>query len=233
MATHRITNQVPLTQGVRGGAVRPAAKGRSLSLRHVVLGMLFCLGVWPLLGWGLAQVLIVKSELASADAIVIFSGSSSYIERADWAAKLYREGRAPLVVLTDDKLLSGWNRVQERNPYFYELAFTELLKHGVPAERIRVIPQPALGTYPESLNVREYATSHNLKRLLIVTSAYHSRRAFWSMRRACEGSELEIGIDGPPPGWQTPSPVSWWLRRRGWGTVAGEYSKLVYYRLVY
>jgi uncharacterized SAM-binding protein YcdF (DUF218 family) len=180
-------------------------------------------------GWGLAHALIVKSELAPADAIVVLSGSSTYRERADWAAKLYREGRAPLIILTDDKLISGWNGREERNPYFYELALKELRDRGVPADRVVVISEPALGTYYESLNVREYATSHNLKRLLIVTSAYHSRRALWSMRHACERSGIEIGIEGPAPGWQTPSAWLWWTRRWGWKVVAGEYVKLVYY----
>ena len=63
-----------------------------------------------------------------ADAIVVLSGSSTYIERADWAARQYRAGRAPVVILTDDKLISGWNKAEERNPYFYELAARELQK---------------------------------------------------------------------------------------------------------
>jgi uncharacterized SAM-binding protein YcdF (DUF218 family) len=186
-----------------------------------------------LLAWGAAKLLIVKSELPVADAIVVLSGSSTYLERADWAARLYREGRAPVVILTDDKLISGWNRAEERNPYFYELAAKELQNRGVPAEKIRIVSQPALGTYYESLNVREYATSHRLKRLLVVTSAYHSRRALWSMRRACEGTGMEIGVDGPSPGWQTPSAWTWWMHRWGWKVVAGEYVKLIYYWMRY
>jgi len=68
-----------------------------------------------------------------------------------------------------------------------------------------------------------------LHRLLIVTSGYHSRRALWSVRRACEDSGIEIGIDSAPPGWQTPSPWVWWSKRRGWKLVAGEYVKMIYY----
>ena len=97
-----------------------------------------------MLAWLGAKLLIVKSDLPSADAIVVFSGSSTYIERADWAARLYREGRAPVVVLTDDKLISGWNAAEERNPYFYEMAAKELQERGVPAARIRVVSEAAL-----------------------------------------------------------------------------------------
>lgn len=196
--------------------------------RLLLIGVLGVVA-WPAFAWVLAQLLIVEAEVFSADAIVVLSGSSTYIERADWAAKLYSRNRAPLIILTDDKLISGWNRIEERNPFFYELAAKELQKRGVPADRIRVVSEPALGTYYESLNVCEYATAHKFKKLLVVTSAYHSRRAFWSMRRACERSRIEIGVSAPDPGWQTPSPWTWWMRRWGWRVVAGEYVKLVYY----
>jgi hypothetical protein len=49
------------------------------------------------------------------------------------------------------------------------------------------------------------------------------------MRRACEGSGIQVGIDSAPPGWQTPSPWLWWSRRWGWKVVGGEYVKMVYY----
>jgi len=188
---------------------------------------------WPLFAWVAAQLLIVEAKVLAPDAIVVLSGSSTYIERADWAAKLYSWNRAPLIILTDDKLISGWDRKEERNPFFYELAAREMQKRGVPAERIAVVSEPALGTYYESLNVCEYATTHKFKKLLIVTSAYHSRRALWSMRRACERSQIEIGVSTPDPGWQTPSPWKWWMGRWGWKVVAVEYVKLIYYWIRY
>ena len=235
MATERI--EVLTTQPTDWsgrGAVKVRAKGRAKRLRRVFLIGVLCLFVlWPILTWGGANLLIVKSEMASADAIVVLSGSSTYLERADWAAKLYREGRAPVIILTNDSLISGWDRVEERNPFFYELAARELIRRGVPESKIQVVSNVALGTYEESVGLRDYATAHNLKRLLVVTSAYHSRRALWSMRHACEGSGIEIGIDSPPPGWQTPSPSTWWFHRWGWKVVAGEYGKIIYYRMRY
>jgi uncharacterized SAM-binding protein YcdF (DUF218 family) len=229
MATERIGTKAQ-THWSGSRAVKARAKRSATRRRRIFLTGALCLVVlWPMLAWAAAQLLIVKADLATADAIVVLSGSSTYVERADWAARLYREGRAPVVVLTDDRVMSGWNNAEDRNPYFYELAAKELQKRGVPAERIQVVAEPALGTYYESLNVREYATSHKLERLLIVTSAYHSRRALWSMRHACKGTGIEIGVDGPPPGWQTPSAWTWWTHRWGWKVVAGEYLKMIYY----
>jgi uncharacterized SAM-binding protein YcdF (DUF218 family) len=187
----------------------------------------------PFLAWCAAQFLIVKADVPVADAIVVLSGSSTYIERADWAAKLYREGRAPLIILTNDGVIGGWDHREERNPFYYELSARRLEQQGVPAARIQVVPEKAQGTYEESLLIRDFAVTKGLNRLVIVTSGYHSRRALWSMRRAFDRSRVEVGIDSAPPGSQTPSPWLWWSGRWGWKLVAGEYLKLIYYWVKY
>src|SRR5207248_3394996 len=195
MATESVTWR-ETKRTVKTGAKSKAARWR----RFLIAALLIALG--PVVAWAAAALLIVKADLPAADAIVIFSGSSTYVERADWAAKLYREGRAPLIVLTNDGLISGWDRREERNPYFYELASRRLQQQGVPADRIQLAEGHALGTYEESVLIRDHAASHNLKKLLVVTSGYHSRRALWSMRRACEGSGIQVGIDPTQPGSQ-------------------------------
>lgn len=228
MATRLRALNTPIVH-VAGKAARVPAKEKASRRWRVVGIVVSCLVMWSFIAWVGAQLLIVKSELVSADAIVVLGGSSTYIERADWAAKLYQDGRAPVILLTNDGAISGWNQAEQRNPYFYELASRELQQRGVPAAKILVIPEIVSSTFEESLELRNYATGHKLRRLQIVTSAYHSRRALWSLRRGFEGSDVEVGINGPPPGWQTPPPASWWLSRRGWKVVAGEYVKMVYY----
>lgn len=203
---------------------RSARRWRKLLLAAVCL-----IGFWSLLAWAAARTLVVKDELPSADAIVVLSGPATYLERVDWAAKLYHEGRAPLVVLTNEGLMSGWSRTEERNPYFYELAAGELQKRRVPASSIQIISNIGAGTFQECLRIREFAAERKLSRLLVVTSAYHSRRALWSMRRVMEGNTTVVGMTSPAPGWQTPKPATWWLYRWGWRVVAAEYVKLVYY----
>ena len=102
--------------------VKTVAKSKAARWRRFLIAALLLITLAPVFAWAAAELLIVRADLPAADAIVIFSGSSTYLERADWAAKLYREGRAPLIVLTNDGLISGWDRREERNPYFYELA---------------------------------------------------------------------------------------------------------------
>jgi uncharacterized SAM-binding protein YcdF (DUF218 family) len=215
---------MPVRQDQKFGRKRKA----TLRRRFLVVAALLLVAT-PLIAWGAARLLIVKADMESADAIIVLSGSSTYVERAARAAELYQAGRAPVVVLTNDGVISGWDHKEERNPYYYELSKKRMEQFGVPSDRITVAPGQAVGTYDESVLIRDFATAQGWKRLLIVTSGYHSRRAFWSMRRACEGSGIEVGINSAPTGWQTPSPWLWWSKTWGWKLVAGEYLKMIYY----
>jgi len=204
--------------------------GRKTARRRwfLILAALF-FPVCLICAWLAAEFLIVTSDITEPDAIVVLSGSSTYLERTALASQLYRQGRAPTVILTNDGLIGGWDNKEQRNPFYYELATARLREQGVPADRIQVAPVTVAGTYGESLAIREFAINHNLHKLLIVTSGYHSRRALWSMRHALGGSGIEAGIDSAPPGWQTPTPWVWWSKRNGWKFVAGEYLKMIYY----
>lgn len=209
---------------------RPEKKERLW--RWAKRGLLF-LVAWSLVAWGAAHALIVRAELSRADAIVVLSGSATYVERTRRAAQLLGEGRAPVVVLTNDNEASGWSSAEQRNPLFVERAVGELRRAGVSADQILVLPGEISSTYDEALLLRQYALTNNVRSLLVVTSAYHSRRALWTLRHVFAGSGVEVGLDVTPPGQQTPLPATWWWHPRGWSTVAFEYPKLIYYWLNY
>ena len=202
-------------------------------LRGIVKWLAVFILVWGILAWVAARVLIVNAPLNSADAIVVLSGSSTYVERTQKAAELYRQGRAPLVLLTDDQTRGPWSSALQRNPYFVERATDELIKQGVPAEKIRIVPGLASSTHDEALLLKDYVVARRLRSVLVVTSAYHSRRALRSLRQTFAGTEMTIGLEPVPPGSQTPSRAFWWLHLEGWRSVGGEYVKLIYYWLHY
>lgn len=188
---------------------------------------------WALLAWAAAEALIVRASVAHADAIVVLSGSNAYVERTTRAAELFHESRAPLVVLTNDDARGGWSSAQQRNPYFVERATDELIERGVPAEKIRIVPGLVSGTHDEALILKQYAVQQGLRSVLVVTSAYHSRRALRSLRQSFEGTGVTVGLETTPINSPTPSPAFWWLQPEGWRTVASEYVKLAYYWFLY
>jgi uncharacterized SAM-binding protein YcdF (DUF218 family) len=202
---------------------------RAWNRRKTLLGLLLFIVTWGTLACVAARALIVNESLASADAIVVLSGSSAYVERTQKAAELYRQGRAPFVLLTDDHTRGGWSSALQRNPYFVERATDELIKAGVPADRIKIIPGLPSSTHDEALILKDYALAQHLRSVLVVTSAYHSRRALRTLRQTFAGTATTVGLEPAALGPTAPSTVFWWLRLEGWRTVAGEYVKLSYY----
>jgi len=200
-----------------------------LHARLVAVALIF--GIWVLVAWGAARFLIVNTPLHQVDAIVVLSGSAVYKERTRRAAEYYHQGLANRILLTNDNLRGEWSNVEQRNPFFYERARNNLQLLGVPADRVEVIAKPVTNTYDEAEVLREYAVAHGLRSLLVVTSAYHSRRALWTLNRVFAGTGIEISLQSVETGEQTPPPLTWWLHVRGWRMVVGEYAKNVYYRL--
>ena len=176
-------------------------------------------------------MLIVNAPLPHADAIAVLSGSAAYKERTRYAAQLFKGGYGQRIIVTNDYDQGAWSPVEERNPYYYELEVAELRAAGIPEDKIVVMLERVSGTSDEAALFRRYAETEGLHSILVVTSAYHSRRALWTLRKVFRGSNIVIGLEPVPTGFQTPSPIAWWLRVRGWKTVPVEYVKIVYYWL--
>ncbi len=184
---------------------------------------------WPLLAWLAAQVLVVYPAPARADAMLVLAGSATFRERTQLAAQLFKGGSAAKIILTNDNQESGWSAELQTNPLFVQRAASELKSLGVPEEQIEIVPDTVSSTREEAARVREYAASRGLQSILVVTSAYQVRRARWTFEKMFAGSGVAVSFAGVPPGDQTPRPLTWWLHRRGWRMVAGEYVKLAYY----
>ena len=193
--------------------------------------------VWIFAAWLAAVVLVVEKPLPQADVIYVFSGGAAFVERTGKAAEIFLQGRANRIVLTNDGFKGGWSRKDARNPFFWELAQRELIKQGVPAEAITVLPPLVESTRDEAVLLAATARTENWQSILLVTSPYHTRRALWTTETALAQSNqsLQIGIETTPIGASAnaPNAVWWWLAPKGWSAVAGEYLKFGYYWLFY
>ena len=202
--------------------------------RARLLGLAFiALLIWPPLAWSMSRLLIVRTVPETADAIAVFSGSATYKERTEKAGLLFKQGTAPLIILTNDGERGGWSREQRRNPLFVELAQNLLEQSGVPHDRIVIAPTEVDSTYTEAQAVKDFAQRKQIRSLVFVTSGYHTRRALWTVRRVFEGSGIEVGIQPVDTGLQTPSEWTWWVTGKGWQFVAAEWVKYGYYHLAY
>lgn len=200
--------------------------------RSRLLCLLVALLVWELLAWSAASFLVTRSELASADVVVLLSGAEDYQERAQHAAGLWYERRAPRILVTNDGTRGPWSEPAQRNLFFYERSVNELEFDSVPPADIHVLPNVVESTYDEAKAVRAYAEANGIRSILVVTSAYHSRRALWTYRRVFSESQIQIGLS--PAAYEGAAKRAfWWLTISGWKTVPVEYVKLNYYWIHY
>ena len=199
----------------------------------ISVALLFLLAAWIFFAPFIAENLVVEKRLERADTILILAGSSVYIERTNKAAEIFKHGVASKIILTDDGERTGWSRTEKRNIPYVEMAQRNLIAQGIPLEDIEIIKPIGSGTIYEAQIFKEKAQAENLKSVLLVTSAYHTRRTLWTFEQVFDGENVAFGIVSPPTGEETPPPNIWWLAPRGWSFVAGEYVKSVYYWVYY
>ena len=176
--------------------------------------------------WLLSRALVVQVSLPRADAIAVMAGAPTYFDRVAHAGRLFLDGRAPRILLTNDGVRGSWSRTLQRDPFYYERAILRLNQAGVPSSAIEVLPGRVTGTFEEANRISDAVQNHGFKSLIVVTSDFHTRRAFWSVRRALQGTGVEIGVE------PAASSGDWW-RTNGVQAVLSEYGKLMYYLVRY
>lgn len=204
--------------------------------RIIALAVAACLLIsWTLIAPYLADLLVVEKPIEQADAILVLSGSADHAQRTAAAASAYLKGTAPLVLITDDGQRGGWDDKEKGNPFFVDRIRRKLIATGVPAEAIIQLPGTVSGTIDEAELLTSAAPDRGLRRILLVTSEFHSRRALWTFERviAARSADLEVGIANAPSDARYPGRGSWWLTPRGMRTVGGEYVKFAMYWLFY
>ncbi|NIM05619.1 MAG: hypothetical protein GTO55_05420, partial [Armatimonadetes bacterium] len=167
-------------------------------------------------------VMIVQHGLERADAIFVLGGDAA--ERGAHAATLYREG------LSDTLVTSGGREDKELK--LFDIHATEaevtaqaLKRGGVPDEAI-VVLNVGKSTIEEGFAVLDYVLRHGWSSIIVVTSAYHTRRAEWVMNKALK--ELDVKVMLSPSGLEDYHLAEWWRYEKDLVYVNNEYLKLLY-----
>ncbi len=190
------------------------------------------LGALTLLGLVLAAALLLTAgwwlrmddELKKADAIVILAGD---VRRAIHAADLYNQGLAPVIYLgrtsmTDTDALCD---LGFPCPTQEESMRQVLRAKGVPQEVLQLYGQEHISTVQEAESMG-HEFGPELKTLIVVTSAFHCRRAKLILDSQLKGREL---IMSPTP--YVRFDVKWWEHQTSASAVATEVAKFVLYFL--
>jgi len=157
-----------------------------------LLLILVILGLFRLAVPALEGFLVVDRTLPHADALVVMAGEKPI--RIPAAARLYKQGKAEKILLTNDGIFSSWSQEKQRNLYEVEWAEESLLKMKVPKSAIVKLPYSASGSIYDALNTRAFVLEKGIKSICIVTSDYHSKRSLWTFERVFRGCPIVIGV---------------------------------------
>jgi uncharacterized SAM-binding protein YcdF (DUF218 family) len=141
------------------------------SILLLILYIIVFLVVYP---WQPRQIGLFHKPVA-ADAVVVCEGER--YTRINQALSLIEQGYAHRLIFPDlelpenERAITAW---QQLHP-----GTLEVLKDTGPTS-----------TYEEALKTREFVRKFNLKTLLLVTSSYHSYRAWWVFQKVLTGIKV-------------------------------------------
>ncbi len=147
---------------------------------------------------------VVEDPLERADALIILSDDNFYADRATRAVELYRQGLAPVVVASGRRL----------RPYagIAELMEHDLFERGVPKQAILKVPHNTDNTHEEAVALRTLVEERRWRRVLIVTSNSHTRRARYVFRRVFPAA---VSVRVASARDSDYDPDHWWETRKG------------------
>ncbi len=168
-----------------------------------------------------AGVMLIDSELpVRADAIVVLAGNAP--DRLPWAEQLRNQGYADLIVISNEPvhthgLETTWWALHEAGVSAPELPDSSLLVIDNP---------PPESTIDEARRSAEMLAARGAKSALLVTDAFHSRRAALLFRAAYAHRGLSVRS---VPVADNLDLAHWWNHPLTARRVAEEWTKFLYY----
>jgi uncharacterized SAM-binding protein YcdF (DUF218 family) len=166
----------------------------------------------------LGEFLVVSDPLEHADLIYVLAGDF-WGSRVLLGAKLGSEGWAPKVVLAGG-LYSGGGEVAR---YQGDLAAEFAVKQGYQPGLFLPVPMEAPSTVEEARFMGPIFHRLGAKRIILVTSNFHSRRALEVFRLFLPEFDFQMEASAD----HTFHPQSWWQTPDERHLLFGEYQKMV------
>jgi len=164
-----------------------------------------------------------------ADVIVILANWEDTIIRVRAGADLYKGELAKKIFVPRMQQMRGLEEIKKLGiniPENRDLVITILQGLGVPLDAIVTSAQEVTNTWDEAQEVRNLIEHKGYKSVVLVTSKYHSRRAYLIFKDALKGKATVISV---PSSYDSSDPESWWKRDDDAKKVFMEYQKLLVY----
>jgi len=164
-----------------------------------------------------AHLFAVNTGTRGADALVVLSGC--ILTRLPRAIELYEQGYAPRIILTDQRQYYPELKHVCGDEWQIAPSIIEALHAAVmPVHLPSLKPGGVTSTFDEAYDLRDYCTRNRFKHLIIVTDAYHTRRALYAFQKVFNGTGIRIEAMGAENNiynesnwWQTDTGISAYL----------------------
>jgi uncharacterized SAM-binding protein YcdF (DUF218 family) len=192
-------------------------------------GLLLLLRTWALPALG--HLLVEQTRNKPADAAVVLSTGVDYYPRLMEAAAQYRAGRVPLVVINGNRKTDALRELEAMG-YVPPAPWDEQAKRilevlGVPRNKvIGISAEDVFDTISEARNLAPTLRQRGLRRLLVVTSRFHTKRAAHIWRhRLPEPFQIDTAAARRDPF----DAEGWWHSGRQIRQLMAEYGGWVFY----
>lgn len=155
-------------------------------------------------------------QCSRADAIVSVSGGDTFA-RADEAIRLYQTGWAPLIIFSGAA-------ADNDGPSNAEAMARRAREAGV-ADSAIITEELSRTTSENAVNTSQFIATNKIEKIVLVTSAYHQRRALLEFSSIL-GPSVEIA-NHPAPSDRQWSGFWWWTTLSGWWLSVGELLKIL------
>jgi uncharacterized SAM-binding protein YcdF (DUF218 family) len=228
------TSVTPGTESLPQGSdpVEPARSSRTRFIFQilVILALLLVSFSGPFMQ-SLGNYLVLEDSPQRADLIVVLAGSPAV--RGVAAADYYNQELAPKIYLSrggleQSNLLVGLTGLDLTDTGNWGLTKDIMTAKGVPESAVTVDTQFVDSTLAEARRFDEYRKTSPVKKIILVTSRYHSRRAFQTFSHVL-GPDVEI--ISLPSQYDPFQADGWWGDRSSFKNVVLEYQKMLLFRI--
>ena len=137
-----------------------------------------------------AKFFTVNNATPGANVIVVLSGGKD--TRIPHALKLFEEGYAPEILLTDEKKRNiRFSHLFPTNEMIAQVMIEEL-EMSVPVSTIQSQKGGATSTFDEAYDLLKLSENKRYRHLILVTDAFHTRRAYHAFQTVFEDTEIKI-----------------------------------------
>ena len=163
--------------------------------------------------------LLVVDDPQASDVILVLAGETDH--RPARAVQLLEQGYARRVVIDVP--------AEARIFGSTELQLAEKYVQGLPqASSIRICPIEGLSTRDESHDAEKCLASESGRRILIVTSEFHTRRALGIFRHELPGYSFSVSVAREDAEFGT----RWWTHLEWAKTCLGEWERLLWWTIL-